>query len=93
MLTRSEIIRQINLGNITIENLKPNALEKPNSCLISIEDYLYTLDEQIIDTKNRHDYMNEILTSKVSTYKKIAIPKDGLILEPNKLYIVGRTSI
>lgn len=91
MLTRNEIEKQLNLGNIKIENLKAGALEKPNSCLVSIEDYLYTLDNQVVDTKNRYEYMNEISTSVVDRYKKLLIPKEGIILEPNKLY-VARTS-
>ena len=53
MLTNDEIKKQIEKNNITITNLGHNALEKPNSCIVSIEDYLYTFDYMVIDTKNK----------------------------------------
>ena len=33
MLTNKEISEQIKNGNITIDNMKKDALEKPNSCI------------------------------------------------------------
>ena len=87
MLTNDEIKKQIEKNNITITNLGHNALEKPNSCIVSIEDYLYTFDYMVIDTKNKDKYMQEISTGAVDTLKKIKIDKNGTLLEPHKVYL------
>ncbi len=87
MLTNTEIKKQLETGNIQITNLKDHSLDKPNSCLVSIEDYLYTFDYRIIDTKDKDKYMKEISTGAVDTLKKIKIDKKGTLLEPHKVYI------
>ena len=56
MLTNNEIKKQLANGNIQIENLKENSLEKPNSCTVSISDTLYTFDYSIVDTKDKNLY-------------------------------------
>ena len=73
MLTSKEIKRQIDLGNITIENLAPNALDKPNSCDLRIGNTMYAFDYDIIDSRKSHDYLNEVLNNS---------PNPGTI--PNK---------
>ena len=52
MLTNKEIKKQIELGNIVIENLQEDALNKPNSCDLRLGNTLYVFDYDIIDTKN-----------------------------------------
>lgn len=87
MLTNNEIKKQIQSGNIVIDKMRPNALEKPNSCILSIEDSLYTFDYQIVDTKQKNNYLSEITTDAVDKLKKISIPEGGLLLEPHKVYL------
>lgn len=87
MLTNNEIKKQIANGNIQIENLKEDALDKPNSCTVSISDILYTFDYSIIDTREKNMYMQEVMTNKLARLKRIQIPKNGLLLEPRKVYL------
>lgn len=87
MLTSKEIIKQIQIGNIEVTNLKENALRKPNSCIVSISDCLYTFDCQVVDTKNGSRYLNGIFADTDQNLKKVKIPTSGLLLEPRKLYI------
>ncbi len=87
MLTNNEIAKQIKKGNIKIDNLKEKALEKPNSCIVSISDVLYTIDDLIIDTREKNIYLQEILTDNVNKLKRVKIPKSGMLLKPHKVYI------
>ena len=87
MLTNNEISKQIALGNIAIDNLKQDALEKPNSCTVSITDTLYTFDYSIIDTKEKNTYLQEVISGDVNKLKAVKISKDGFLLEPRKVYL------
>ncbi len=93
MLTNNEIKKQIKLGNITIDNLRKNALEKPNSCIVSITDTLYTFDYAVVDTKEKNTYLKEVISDKLSKLKEIKIPKKGLLLEPRKVYLAKTNEI
>ena len=87
MLTNNEIKRQMARGNIGIENLKPDALAKPNSCTVSIADTLYTYNYMIVDTNKKYEYLDEIMNAKPKSLNMLKIPPEGLILEPNKVYL------
>jgi len=87
MLTNSEIKKQMNLGNIVIENAKPDPLRKPNSFDLRIGNTLYVFDYAIVDTRNGASYLNEVLNDKPNLLKKITIPETGLLLEPRKVYL------
>ena len=87
MLTSKEIKRQIDLGNITIENLAPNALDKPNSCDLRIGNTMYAFDYDIIDSIKSHDYLNEVLFDKPKNLRRIYIPETGVLLQPHKVYL------
>ncbi len=64
--------------NIFIEPFCENKLN-PNSYNLSLFDELVVYDEDFLDMKKEHKT------------KTIKIPKEGLLLEPNKLYL-GRTN-
>lgn len=87
MLTNNEIAKQIKKGNISIDGLRENALEKPNSCIVSITDTLYTFDYQIVDAREKNKYLYEVLSDNVDKLKRVQIPKSGLLLEPHKVYL------
>ena len=87
MLTSSEIKKQMDEGNIKIENLSSNALSKPNSCDLRIGNVLYVFDYEIVDTKNCNKYLQEVLTDNIDKLKRIQIPESGLLLEPHKVYL------
>lgn len=87
MLTNNEIKKQISLGNIEIKNLKTNALDKPNSCTVTLGNELFAYDYEIVDTKEKNAYLNEIKTGNTRKLRKIVIPEDGLLLEPQKVYL------
>lgn len=87
MLTNNEIARQIKNGKIKIDNLGERALEKPNSCIVSISDVLYTFDYSIVDTKEKNLYLQEVATDITERLKRVQIPKKGMLLEPHKVYL------
>lgn len=87
MLTNNEIIKQMILGNIQISDLKKDALRKPNSCIVTLGDVLYSFGYSIIDTKEKNSYLEEVVSNNVNKLKRIIIPKCGLLLEPNKVYL------
>lgn len=87
MLTNNEIAMQMKLGYVKIENLRENALEKPNSCIVSISDVLYTFDYSVVDTKENNAYLEEVITDKVDRLRRVKIPSNGLLLEPHKVYL------
>lgn len=64
--------------NIFIEPYDENRLN-PNSYNLSLFNELLVYDEDVLDMKKEHKT------------KTIKIPEDGLLLEPNKLYL-GRTN-
>lgn len=86
MLTNSEIKKQMQAGNIMIENMANGALNKPNSCDIRIGNTLY-VHENVIDLRYASSYMEEVMKDKPISLKKIQIPETGLLLEPNKIYL------
>lgn len=87
MLTSSEIKKQIDLGNISIENAKPNFLVKPNSCDLRIGNVLYVFDYSIVDSKDGAAYLSEVLNNEPNLLKRVQIPETGLLLEPHKVYL------
>lgn len=87
MLTNREILNQIRNGNISISNMMDNALDKPNSCLVSIEDVLYTYDYSVIDTKEKNYYLEELTQNSISRLRRVKIPETGFLLEPHKVYL------
>ena len=87
MLTNNEIKKQIDQGNIVINNMQANALDKPNSCNVHIGDTLYIYDYGIVDTKEKHSYINEVKSDNINKLRRINIPKEGLVLEPYKVYL------
>ena len=58
------------LGNIVIENLQGDALNKPNSCDLRLGNTLYVFDYDIIDTKNSRNYLNEVLNDQTVNLSK-----------------------
>lgn len=87
MLTTKEIEKQINLGNITINNLKNISPKKPNSIDVHLGNYLYLFDYQVLDAKMSKDYLQEVISDKPSILRRVQIPEDGFLLEPYKLYL------
>lgn len=61
-------------GNITISPFNENLLN-PNSYNYRLGDELLLIEDDIINPK------------KKTNFKRIKIPKEGIILEPNKLYL------
>lgn len=73
ILTRNEIIKQLNKNNLKIRPFDEKLLN-PNS-------YNYRLNNELIE-------FEEILDAKQKpVFKKIIIPPEGYILQPNKLYL------
>lgn len=87
MLTSNEISNQIKNNTITINNMKSHALDKPNSCKVTLGDSLYYFDYSIIDTKKNYSYINEIMTGNLDKLRKTNISSDGFLLEPHKVYL------
>lgn len=77
ILSGIEILKHIG-KDIIIEPFDEKRIN-PNSYNLSLANELLVYDEQILDMK------------KLNTTSKITIPDDGIILEPNKLYL-GRTN-
>ena len=76
MLSKKGILKELD-KNICVDNAFKNT--KDNYILVTLNDILKTYEENDIDIK------------KQLKTKKIKIPKEGLVLEPNKLYL-GRTN-
>ena len=77
----------MSLGNIEIENLGSQALNKPNSVDLRIGNSLYVFEYDIVDTKESFTYFNEVLYDKPNYLRKIVIPETGLLLQPHKVYL------
>lgn len=76
MLTGNEIIRQIKKGNIEIDPFDIDCLN-PNSYNVHLANKIKVYDNNaVLDLKTQNNY-----------FKEIEIPKEGLILLPNTLYI------
>ncbi len=87
MLTSKEIKRQMELGNIVIDDLQEDGLNKPNSCDLRLGNTLYVFDYDIIDTKNSRNYLQEVLNDQPVNLRKVIIPEEGLLLQPHKVYL------
>lgn len=77
-LTGSEIIKQVELGNIIITPFDKKAIN-PNSYNITLNDTLLVYIDQILDFKEEN------------ATRKIIIPEEGYLLQPGTLYL-GRTN-
>ena len=77
ILSGKEIEREIKSGNIVINPFNPGQVN-PNSYNLTLHNELLVYEDDILDMK------------KPNPTKKLIIPKEGLLLEPNKLYL-GRT--
>lgn len=77
MYTGQKILEEIKKGNIIIKPFDKKRIN-PNSYNLRLGNEIYVYDDLIIDSK------------KKNPTKKITIPKEGLLLQPNTLYI-GRT--
>lgn len=76
ILSGKEIKRKLGNG-ILIEPFNDRQLG-PNSYNLRLHNELLTYEDSVLDMKKQH------------AVKKIMIPEEGLVLEPNKLYL-GRT--
>lgn len=75
ILTKHEIIKQHKKHNISISPFSEKLLN-PNS-------YNYRLNNELIEFDNSLD------AKDTNSYRKIIIPSEGYILEPNKLYLAS----
>lgn len=87
MLTKSEIQKQMLMGNISIENRKENAFNKPNSCDLRLSDDLYSFEYEILDARNGDLYLQEALTGNINALKKEKFTDKGFLLQPHKVYL------
>lgn len=74
MLSGNEILKEIANGNIVIIPFNKENIN-PNSYNLHISNEIVVYDEEVLDSKNNNKT------------KTIIIPEEGLILEPNKLYL------
>jgi len=74
ILTGLEIKRQVGLGRIHIKPFLEENLN-PNSYNFRLGETLIVYKEEILDVK------------KDNKYRKIAIPEEGFVLQPNRLYL------
>lgn len=74
ILTGKEIEKQVNLGKIHIKPFIEENLN-PNSYNFRLGNKLKIYTEEILDS------------AKQNKFVEITIPKEGIILEPNKLYL------
>lgn len=74
ILTGSEITKQVKKNRITISMFDKNNVN-PNSYNVELGEYLKVYEDDVLDSKKQ-------LKTKI-----IPIPDDGLVLEPNKIYL------
>ena len=74
ILTGTEIAKQVNKNKITIQPFNSKCLN-PNSYNVELGDYLKVYCDDILDSKQQ-------LETKI-----IPIPDEGIVLEPNKIYL------
>ncbi len=77
MLSGEEILREIEEGNIVIKPFDKKLIN-PNSYNLHLGKELLVYTDEVLDSK------------KENRTKRIEIPPEGLVLEPNTLYL-GRT--
>ncbi len=89
MLSNIEIRKQIEKGNIVIENIKDNSLNKPNSCDIYLSDTLYVFDDSIVevDSLKSNIYYNEVMTDDLKYLRRINLTNNGVLLKPGVTYL------
>ena len=74
ILTGNEIHKQVNKNKIVISPFNAHNLN-PNSYNVELGDYLKVYEDEVLDSKKE-------LKTKI-----IKIPDEGIILEPNKIYL------
>ncbi len=74
ILTGSEISKQVKKNKIIISPFDENCIN-PNSYNLELGDYLKVYEDDVLDSK------------KSLKTKTIQIPDEGLVLEPNKIYL------
>ena len=74
ILTGQEIIKQVNKSRITIEPFNKSNVN-PNSYNVTLGDYVKIYTDNILDSK------------KHNQTQTIKIPDDGIVIEPNKIYL------
>ena len=77
ILSGKEIEKEVRSGNIVINPFSPSQVN-PNSYNLTLHNELLVYEDDILDMR------------KPNQTKKLVIPEEGLLLEPNKLYL-GRT--
>ena len=77
ILSGKEIEREVHNGNILINPFDQSQVN-PNSYNLTLHNELLVYEDDILDMR------------KPNQTKKLVIPPEGLLLEPNKLYL-GRT--
>jgi dCTP deaminase len=74
ILADSEILREIEVGNIVIDPFKPECLGS-NSYDVHLGRFLAVYEDSVLDAR------------KHNTIRSIEIPDEGFILQPNVLYL------
>lgn len=74
ILTGQEIIKQVKKKRITLSNFDESNIN-PNSYNLTLGDYVKVYEEDVLDFK------------KQNKTKIIPIPDEGLVLQPNKIYL------
>lgn len=75
MLTKNEIIKQMEIGNIVISPLKEGALSGPNSCDLHLGKTLMVYTDEVLDIKKQNETTS------------FEIPEEGYVLLPGILYL------
>lgn len=74
LLTGDEILKNVERGDIVIDPFDKKRLN-PNSYNLRLDRKLITYNEKVLDLKIPNDYTYEM------------IPKEGIVLQPGKLYL------
>lgn len=74
ILTGTKILKEVKRGKITISPFDEKCIN-PNSYNVELGDYLKVYEDEILDSKKE-------LKTKI-----IQIPDEGLVLQPNKIYL------
>lgn len=77
ILSGLEIANRVKKGDIHIDNFDPEKIN-PNSYNLTLDDKLLVYTDEVLDMK------------KDNNFEELIIPKEGLVLQPGKLYL-GRT--
>ncbi len=74
ILTGNEITKQVKKKRITIDEFDLKNVN-PNSYNVTLGDYLKVYDDEVLDSKK-----------ELNTHK-VVIPEEGIVLQPNKIYL------